>query len=72
MIGSSARFRVVFARFRAEASIMGVGPAFGGAARPEGRPLASPSCAAEGPGAAEGPRTRATTIHCPDTSPKAV
>jgi len=28
--------------FRTEASIMPVGPAFGGAARPEGRPLACP------------------------------
>jgi hypothetical protein len=39
MIGVSARFPAVFGRFRAEAVIMVVKPAFGGAARRKGRPV---------------------------------
>jgi hypothetical protein len=42
MIGVSARFPPVFGRFRAEAVIMAVRPAFGGAARRKGQARACP------------------------------
>jgi hypothetical protein len=43
MIASWARSHVMFGRFRTERMIMAVGPAFGGAARPTGRPLGLPA-----------------------------
>jgi hypothetical protein len=48
LISSSARYRVLFARFRAEALIMPVRTASGGAARPQGQALGLPARSALG------------------------